>query len=177
VLLVFSPHFFLFFFNWCPTALQISLRETRCAVPLIPRMPIPPIPITSRYERHKEIHRFFIASLKYDMADRFVRTGIFEKLAMKKRAAILFFSCLSFASANPLSLTPVGRFIADRDFCAYMVSLPEHDAEEFLKRFQAAMSSATSFIRHEDQYLTEAQAIFSVKKKCDEALASLLHYK
>jgi hypothetical protein len=96
---------------------------------------------------------------------------------MKKRAAILFFSCLSFASANPLSLTPVDRFIADRDFCAYMVSLPEHDAEEFLKRFQAAMSSATSFIRHEDQYLTEAQAIFSVKKKCDEALASLLHYK
>lgn len=96
---------------------------------------------------------------------------------MTKRVAILLFTLLSVESASSAPKTPVDEFISDSEFCAYMASPPENNAKEFLSRYQAAMQDATSFLRQQNKNMTETQAIFSIKAKCDEALTSLLHYK
>jgi|LNAP01.1.fsa_nt_gb hypothetical protein len=72
--------------------------------------------------------------------------------------------------------SPVDKFIADKEFCAYMASLPENDSQEFLARFQAAMQAAVLFIRHRDPGITETEALFSMKARCDAALIGLVHY-
>jgi len=84
-------------------------------------------------------------------------------------------SIASSATATPP--TPLDRFIADPEFCAYMASPPENESEEFLARYQAAMRAAISFVSQKKKTKTQTQAIFEVRAKCDAALNSLLHYK
>jgi len=84
-------------------------------------------------------------------------------------------SIASSATATPP--TPLDRFIADPEFCAYMASPPENESEEFLARYQAAMHAAISFVRQKKKTKSQTQAIFEVRAKCDAALNSLLHYK
>ncbi|RSZ39933.1 MULTISPECIES: hypothetical protein [unclassified Variovorax] len=96
---------------------------------------------------------------------------------MIKKTALLFAGFCWAAVATSATVTPLDRFIADREFCAYMVSLPENDSEEFLARYQAAMQAAISFVREKKKKTTETQAIFEIKAKCDAALNSMLHYK
>lgn len=95
---------------------------------------------------------------------------------MIEKTAILCAGLLWTAIAASATATPLEKFIADREFCAYMV-LPENDSEEFLARYQTAMRAAISFIREKNKRTTETQAIFEVKAKCDAALNSMLHYK
>jgi len=83
------------------------------------------------------------------------------------------------ATASSATATPLDRFIADREFCAYMVSPPENDSEEFLARYQAAMRAAISFVsaKKKTKTQTHTQALFEIRAKCDAALNSMLHYK
>ena len=62
------------------------------------------------------------------------------------------------AVAASAAVTPLERFIADREFCAYMVSPPENDSDEFLARYQAAMRAAISFVREKKKAKKETQA-------------------
>jgi hypothetical protein len=96
---------------------------------------------------------------------------------MIKNNTILLIGALWLANAFSASPSPVDRFISDKEFCAYMASLPENESESFLARYQAAMGAAVSFLRQKNPKTTETQALFSIKAKCDEALGRLTHYK
>jgi hypothetical protein len=96
---------------------------------------------------------------------------------MIRKSAILLVSALGMANAMSASPSPVDKFVADKEFCAYMASLPENESETFLTRYQAAMDAAISFVRKKNPRATDTQAIFSIKAKCDIALNGLAHYK
>ena len=96
---------------------------------------------------------------------------------MIKRTAISLIGVFGAMAAFSASPSPVDKFIIDKEFCAYMASLPENESERFLARYQAAMGAAVSFIRQQDQRTTETQAIFAIKAKCDVALRKSIHYK
>lgn len=81
------------------------------------------------------------------------------------------------ATSSSATATPLDRFIADREFCAYMASPPENDSEEFLARYQAALRAAISFVSAKKKTKTQTQAIFEIRAKCDAALNSMLHYR
>ena len=100
---------------------------------------------------------------------------------MINKAVILGVGFFWTSIASSATATPLDRFIADREFCAYMVSLPENESEAFLARYQAAMRAAISFVieakKTKTQTQTQTQAIFEIRAKCDAALNSMLHYK
>lgn len=96
---------------------------------------------------------------------------------MIKSTAILLIGVSLASLSIAAQRSPLDKFIADREFCAYMAGLPENDSKEFLERYQTAMRGAVSFIRKNNQKMTENEALFSIKAKCDEALNSMLHYK
>lgn len=96
---------------------------------------------------------------------------------MINKAVILGVGFFWTSIASSATATPLDRFIADREFCAYMVSLPENESEAFLARYQAAMRAAISFVSGAKKTKTQTQAIFEIRAKCDAALNSMLHYK
>jgi hypothetical protein len=98
---------------------------------------------------------------------------------MINKAVILGVGFFWTSIASSATATPLDRFIADREFCAYMVSLPENESEAFLARYQAAMRAAISFVieAKKAKTQTQTQAIFEIRAKCDAALNSRLHYK
>lgn len=96
---------------------------------------------------------------------------------MKKAAAAWLIGVSWAAGAISAPPSPLDLFVADKEFCAYMASLPEQDDEKFLARYEAAMREAVAFIRHENARMTNTQAIFEVKARCDAALNGLIHYK
>jgi|GEM_PF-1045149 len=96
---------------------------------------------------------------------------------MIRKSTTLFIGAFWMAIATSAPQTPLDRFIADKEFCAYMASLPENESEAFLARYQAAMNAALSFVRKKNPKATDTQAIFSIKAKCDVALSGLIHYK
>ncbi|RST49584.1 hypothetical protein [Variovorax sp. DXTD-1] len=96
---------------------------------------------------------------------------------MIKKFAILLIGACWAASAMSAPQSPVDKFVADKEFCAYMASLPENESGTFLTRYQAAMDAAISFVRKKNPGATDTQAIFSIKAKCDAALDGLAHYK
>jgi len=96
---------------------------------------------------------------------------------MINKAVILGVGFFWTSIASSATATPLDRFIADREFCAYMVSLPENESEAFLARYQAAMRAAISFVIEAKKTKTQTQAIFEIRAKCDAALNSRLHYK
>jgi hypothetical protein len=126
----------------------------------------------------RSIFLFCLAPFKYDASiagvdDRFCIRWNY----MRKKLLFIFVGIFGVALAASASRSPLEKFIEDKEFCAYMAALPENDSGEFLKRYQAAIHNAVSFIRKNNQNTTESQALFSVKAKCDEALKSMLHYK
>ncbi|WP_139188749.1 hypothetical protein [Variovorax sp. OV700] len=96
---------------------------------------------------------------------------------MIRKSAVLLVSALWMANAMSASQSPVDKFVADKEFCAYMASLPENESETFLTRYQAAMNAAVSFVRKKNPRATDTQAIFSIKARCDVALNGLAHFK
>lgn len=60
--------------------------------------------------------------------------------------------------------------MADGEFCAYMVSPPEGEAEAFLARYQVAVQSVISFMRGANRSMSETQALFAIRSACDAAL-------
>ena len=63
---------------------------------------------------------------------------------MIKRITISFLIALAAAAAiSSACPSPLDRFVADGEFCAYMVSPPEGVADVFLARYQAAVQSVT----------------------------------
>ena len=96
---------------------------------------------------------------------------------MINKAVILGVGFFWTSIASSATATPLERFIADREFCAYMVSLPENESEAFLARYQAAMRAAISFVIEAKKTKTQTQVIFEIRAKCDAALNSMLHYE
>ncbi len=96
---------------------------------------------------------------------------------MNKKEVITFIGICWASLAHAAPATPLEEFIADGEFCAYMAALPENDSAEFLKRYEAAMRGAISFIRDKNKDMTETQALFLIKDQCDVALNSMLHDK
>jgi hypothetical protein len=96
---------------------------------------------------------------------------------MIKKSAIFLIGGLWMASAMSERLSPLEKFIADKEFCAYMASLPGNESETFQTRYEAAMGAAISFLRKRNSKPTETEAILMIKAKCDAALSGLAHYK
>ena len=90
---------------------------------------------------------------------------------MIMKMLICFLGALAVTTAiSSACPSPLDRFVADEEFCAYMVSPPEGETEVFLARYQSAMKSAISFMHQTNQSMSETQAIFTIRSKCDAVL-------
>ena len=93
------------------------------------------------------------------------------RVQMIKRIAISFLIALAAAAAiSSACPSPLDRFVADGEFCAYMVSPPEGVADVFLARYQAEVQSVIAFLRQADRSMSETQALFAIRAACDTAL-------
>lgn len=80
------------------------------------------------------------------------------------------------AAAGP-ALSPVDSFVADKEFCAYMVALPETEDDAFVARYAAAMQAAVTYMQHREPRITQTKAFFAMRAKCDMALKKRIHYR
>lgn len=89
---------------------------------------------------------------------------------MTKRILILAMLLLSGTHASAATYErndPVDAFSSNVEFCAYMVSAPGWESQEFSERFESAVRLAMNALRQADQAMTEHQAIFALKARCD----------
>lgn len=74
----------------------------------------------------------------------------------------------SVAVASPPSA--LERFVADSEFCAYMVSVPDGESEVLLRRYEAALEAAVASLR-QNTPLSRSRALFAIRARCDAVLA------
>jgi len=82
--------------------------------------------------------------------------------------------CVSFggnAFASPAGKDPVEAFTSEIDFCAYMVSPPGSERDQFIRKYEAALRRAIDAMRLRDGEITTTRAIFSVRRLCDATLS------
>ncbi|MCW5284398.1 hypothetical protein [Verminephrobacter eiseniae] len=89
---------------------------------------------------------------------------------MLKKLLISLWALRVATTASGQVTSPLDRFTEDEEFCAYMVFSPDGETRELLVRHQTAMESIILFVRKSAPEISETQAIFLIRSKCDSAL-------
>jgi hypothetical protein len=133
--------------------------------------------ITDRYAFHK--YSLFAAcsgsQIRSARKGSICTLNLHESMIRQSLTILISISWMTSAMSRPQS--PIEEFVADKEFCAYMASLPENESETFLVRYQAAMEAAMSSVRTSNPAATDTQIIFSMKVRCDEALNGRAHHQ
>lgn len=82
-------------------------------------------------------------------------------------ASSLLLACTVALASPPSALE---RFVADNEFCAYMVSTPDGESEALLSRYEAALEAAVASLR-QDTPLSRTRALLAIRARCDAVLA------
>lgn len=88
-----------------------------------------------------------------------------KKASLSALLSTLFFQPIGAQPAEPAEL-----FAANVDYCALMVAPPDGQTDEFLGRYQAALSAALSQLFKAQPGLTLNEALFALRGRCEITL-------
>jgi hypothetical protein len=94
---------------------------------------------------------------------------------IKKASLSAILLPLLFNPTGAQMATPLDRFVANVDFCAFMVSPPDGETDEFIERYQAALGAALASLLQSQSSSpptqgTVTQALFALRGRCEATL-------
>lgn len=94
---------------------------------------------------------------------------------IKKASLSTILFPLLFNPTGAQMATPLDRFVANVDFCAFMVSPPDGETDEFIERYQAALGPALASLLQSQPpgppiQGTVTQALFILRGRCEATL-------